>query len=433
MRARLAGTVVALALATLLGSRSPHAQEVPAGQDFEQIERGRYLVVVGDCGACHTADPRAPFAGGRPIETPFGNVIAPNITPDLGTGIGGWSDDQFDAALRRGLRPDGKRLYPAMPYAYYTRMTRSDVLAMRAYLNTVRPVRNEVHADQLPFPFNIRTVMAVWDGLYFSPGVYQTDPQQSSDWNRGAYLVLGAGHCAACHTPKTLMGGDKNRDAFEGYNLQGWFAPDITNDAADGLGRWSAQDIVRYLKTGHNRYSAASGPMGEEVLDSSSHWSPGDLTAVALYLKNQHGEPGAGAGNAQAAAAAAPPVSGTALAANDERMVAGAAIYSDLCSACHAPDGTGVPYMIPNLAASPNVAQRDAATLIRVVLQGGRSVATQEEPTDAMMPSFGWQLTDEEVAAVTTFIRNSWGHAAPAVSAADVHSARESLRPGARD
>jgi mono/diheme cytochrome c family protein len=429
----VAGVGVTIGLAAALGCGAPRAQEVPNGQDYEQIERGRYLVVIADCAACHTADPSKPLAGGRPIETPFGTLLAPNITPDEDTGIGNWSDDEFDAALRRGVLPNGKRLYPAMPYSYYTRMSRSDVTAMRAYLATLHPVRNPVQSDQLPFPLSVRSVMAVWDALYFSPGVYRPDPKQSTSWNRGAYLVLGPGHCGACHTPKTLMGGDKSREALEGYNLQGWFAPSITNDAEEGVGRWSADDLVAYLKTGHNRFSAAGGPMGEEVQDSSSQWSLEDLRAVALYLKNPHGEAPAGAGSTSAAAAAAPPATGTSLAANDARMVAGANIYSDLCSACHAPDGTGVAYLIPNLAGSPNVAQRDPTTLIRVILQGARSVATQEEPTDPMMPTFGWQLTDDEIAAVTTYIRNSFGHAAGAVNASDVRSARESLRPGASD
>jgi len=424
------------AVAVLILAGGAHAQSVPAGQDYQQIERGRYLVVVSDCAACHTADPGKPLAGGRPIETPFGTLTAPNITPDADTGIGDWSDEEFDAALRRGVRPDGKRLYPAMPYGYYARMTRSDVIAMRAYLNTVRPIHNAVHSDTLPFPFSVRAVMQVWDALYFSPGVLRPDPARSAEWNRGAYLVLGPGHCGACHTPKTLMGGDKGREALQGYNIQDWFAPDITNDAAAGVGRWSEDDLIAYLKTGHNRFSAASGPMGEEVQDSSSQWSAADLKAVAVYLKSLGGGRGSEGGTVQAAtpsstARGAAGNAGSALAPNDARMVAGAGIYSDLCSGCHAPDGSGVAYLIPSLAGSPNVAQRDPTTLIRLVINGARSVATREEPTDAMMPSYGWQLDDAQIAAVLTFVRNSWGHAAAPVSPADVGHQRETLRPGA--
>jgi mono/diheme cytochrome c family protein len=401
-------------IAALLGCTPAAAQSVSNGQDFAQIERGRYLTVAADCAACHT-DPnqKQPFAGGRPIETPFGVVISPNITPDLDTGIGAWSDDDFEAALRRGITPDGTRLYPAMPYLYYTKMPHADVLAIRAYLNTLAPVHNEVVTNQLPFPFNIRAGMRFWDALYFTAGEYKPDPSQSAAWNRGAYLVQGPGHCGACHTPKTTLGGDKSAQALRGYSIQGWFAPNITNDERRGIAGWSVGDLVDYLKKGHNRFAAASGPMAEEVSDSSSRMSQADLEAMATYLKNLQGVKG----------------EATPLAVNDPMMVAGAAIYDDLCSACHKPDGTGIPYFIPNLAASNSVASREPTTLIRVVLEGAQSVATNEEPTAPAMPSFGWQLTDAQVAAVTTYVSNSWHHAAGAITERQVQEARESLGP----
>jgi mono/diheme cytochrome c family protein len=175
-----------------------------------QIERGWYLTVLSDCGSCHTVPSSdQPFAGGRPIETPFGNIVAPNITPDPETGIGSWSDEQFDAAIRRGIRSDGSRLYPAMPYNAYTKMSHDDVLAIRAYLNSVTPVHNAVVADTLPFPFNIRASMRVWYALHFAEGEYRLDPGKSAEWNRGAFLVDGPGHRGACHTPKAFLGGDK--------------------------------------------------------------------------------------------------------------------------------------------------------------------------------------------------------------------------------
>ncbi len=380
-------------------------------QNFAQIERGRYLTRVADCAACHAGVDGAAFAGGRPIGTPFGVVLAPNITPDAATGIGNWSEAQFDGAVREGRMPDGSRVYPAMPYPYYTRMSRTDVLAIRAYLNTVPAVRNEVDSNQLPFPYKMRSLMGVWDALYFKPGVYREDSSKSAAWNRGAYLVEGPGHCGACHTPKSALGGDELKHAYQGYTLQGWFAPDITNNEDTGLGRWSATDIVEYLKGGHNRYAAASGPMGEEVMDSSSQWTDADLQAMAEYLKGQPVERASGR----------PPP------ASDPLMTAGAAIYWDSCSACHKADGSGVPYLFPDLAHAPSVASREPTTLIRVVLQGANSAATDEEPTGPQMPAFGWQLTDAQVAAVTTYIRNSWSHAAPAVTEREVHSARASL------
>jgi mono/diheme cytochrome c family protein len=209
-------------------------------QDFPQIERGRYLAVLSDCASCHTVPgSNQQFSGGRSIETPFGNIVAPNITPDAETGIGTWSDDQFEAAVRKGIRRDGSRLYPAMPYNAYTKMSRDDVLAIRAYLNTLTPVRNAVVANTLPFPFNIRAAMRAWDALYFTEGEYRPEPNQSTEWNRGAFLVTGPGHCGACHTPKTFLGGDKTDQFLRGSYLQGWSALDITNDSRLGLGRWS--------------------------------------------------------------------------------------------------------------------------------------------------------------------------------------------------
>lgn len=384
-----------------------------SGPSFALIDRGSYLSVVADCAACHTdpQQPSAAYAGGRPIETPFGAVLAANITSDRDTGIGSWSDAQFDAAVREGRRADGKRLYPAMPYPYYARMTKEDVLAIRAYLNSLPPLHNGVDSNQLPFPFNMRAALWFWDALYFQPGAFQADSDQSVAWNRGAYLVEGPGHCGACHSPKTFLGGDKSRRQFEGYSLQGWFAPNITNDIGRGLGRWSNGDIVEYLKKGHNRIAGASGPMAEEVADSSSRLTDDDLNAIATYLKTRAGQK----------------LEARRVAANDPRMVAGAAIYQDLCSACHRGDGRGVAYLIPDLADSSAVASREPTTLIRVVLSGAQTVATHEEPTAPAMPSFGWQLTDAQVAAVATYIRNSWGHAAPALTPGEVRQARDKL------
>ncbi len=381
-------------------------------QAFSQVERGRYLTVLGDCAACHTEPGGAAFAGGRAIETPFGNILAPNITPDRQTGIGAWTDGDFVRAMTDGRGRHGLRLYPAMPYAYYTKMSRNEVLAIRAYLNTVAPVQHAVHSDILPFPFNIRLSMAVWNWLYFKPGAFQPNPQKSAEWNRGAYIVEGPAHCGACHTPKTILGGDRTRNALHGDTLQGWFAPDIASDKRIGLGDWSVEDIVEYLKTGVNQHTAASGPMAEEVMDSSSQMTLEDLRAVAVYLKDQ-----------PAAAVEAPkPV-----AADDPVMKAGQAIYADACAACHTMDGTGIQRLFPTLKGTPFVQSVQPMSLIRVVLQGTRAAATRQAPTGPAMPSFGWKLSDEQAASVLTYIRNAWGNAAPAVTAGDVKSARAEL------
>lgn len=365
-------------------------------QDFSSVERGRYLATAADCGSCHTIPGSDhPFSGGRPIETPFGVLVAPNITPDRETGIGAWSDDEFDAAVRKGVRRDGKRLYPAMPFPYFARMAQEDVKDIRAYLSTVEPVHNPVAVNQLPFPLNQRMAMTVWDTLYFTPGEFREQPDKSKQWNRGAYLVEGPGHCGACHTPKTALGGDEPDKRLQGYTLQGWVAPDITSGQGP-LADWSADDLAQYLKTGHNRFAAAAGLMGEVVELSTSKLSDGDVKAMATYLKAQSG-----------------PKPAADSAAESHVMAAGGAIYQDLCSACHKSDGSGVPNLIPDLAHVATVSTGDPTTVLRVILQGAQSVATDQEPTGPAMPAFGWQLNDAQVAAVATYVRKHWGKAPP--------------------
>jgi mono/diheme cytochrome c family protein len=379
-------------------------------QDFASVERGRYLANAADCGSCHTIPGSDhPFSGGRPIETPFGILVSPNITPDRETGIGDWTDEEFDAAVRHGRGRGGGRLYPAMPFPYYTRMSREDIADIRAYLKTVEPVHNAVRSNRLPFPFNIRKVMTVWDELYFKPGEYHPDTSKSAEWNRGAYLVQGPGHCGACHTPKTWLGGDKTSNALRGYTLQGWVAPDITSGQG-GLANWSVDDLTTYLKSGHNRNAAAAGLMAEVVELSTSKMTDEDVKAIAVYLKGISG---------QTPEAAASP---------DKNVVtAGKAIFQDLCSSCHTPDGKGVPNLFPNLSEVATVSAKDPTTVLRVILQGAQSVATDREPTGPAMPAFGWQLDDAQVAAVATYVRSNFGKGAPAVSESEVQKARSKL------
>jgi mono/diheme cytochrome c family protein len=382
-------------------------------QKFQQIEHGRYLVTLGDCYACHTKKDGKPFAGGRPIETPFGIVVSPNITPDRDTGIGNWTDAQFDNAVRHGIRNDGAHLYPAMPFTSYTKMSSDDVKAIRAYLATVQPVHNKVVSDQLPFPFNIRFSMRAWDLLFFDDGQFKPDPKKSAEWNRGAFLVQGPGHCGACHTPKNFLGADDTSKALQGGQVQGWFAPNITNDKTDGLGSISKEEIATLLKKGHDRITTVTGPMSEEIEDASSHFSEKDVLAIATYLKSLSG----GSDKDQP----------TPVNASDPQMTAGKAIYRATCAACHGLDGKGVPRLFPALAQAPSVRQKDPTSAIRVVLRGARSVATKDEPTAPAMPAFGWQLKDDQVAAVLTYIRNSWGAKAGPVSADDVTKQKAKL------
>jgi len=405
------GALCGLALA--LSSGGAVAGDIDK-QDFAQIERGRYLTIVGDCAACHTLPGSGhAYAGGRAIETPFGDILAPNITPDQHTGIGAWTDDEFVNAMQNGTGRNGKLLFPAMPYTYYTRVTREDVLAIRAYLNTVPAVQNAVKADQLPFPLNIRQSMIIWKKLFFRPGEFRPNIGKSKEWNRGAYLAEGLGHCGLCHTPKNFLGGDETSRMLRGYALQGWFAADITDYARRGLGAWSNDDIATYLKTGRTPTSIATGLMAETISQSTSHMSDADLKAIATYLKDQ---PGQSADDNPAPVPSDQPV-----------MKIGAKIYADECSGCHAANGKGIPSLFPALHGSAVVQQTDPTSLMHVVLRGSRGIATDAAPTGAAMPEFGWLLNDDQVAAVLTYIRNAWGNAAPSVSSAEVGRARHAF------
>ena len=379
-------------------------------QGFDLVEHGRYLAIASDCGGCHTRpDGGTPFAGGVSLKTPFGTLIAPNITPDPDAGIGAWTDDDFVAALHEGRGRGGIRLYPAMPYTNYTKMTREDALAIRAYLRTVEPSSEKYQANQLPFPFNIRANLAVWNALNFKPGRLATDTAKPAEWNRGRYLVDALGHCGICHTPKTFLGADRNSAYLQGATLQGWYAPNITADERKGIGRWSVDEIVAYLKNGANHDAIATNGMAEEVVHSSSAMTDDDLEAIAAYLLSLK----------------SPKESNpTPIAAADARMRAGQAIYKDSCAGCHTEAGTGVAQLFPRLAGSHAVQSDDATTLIRTVLFGSHGAATAGAPTQPAMPSFAWRLGDAQAAAVITYIRNAWGNAAAAVSARDVKKIR---------
>jgi mono/diheme cytochrome c family protein len=400
--------VAALVAASLL-ARSAVAVDL---QSFEMVSRGHYLATVADCAGCHTKPGGKPFAGGVVLETPFGTLVGPNITPDPDAGIGAWTDDEFVAALHDGRGRRGIRLFPAMPYPAYTKMSREDAIAIRAYLQTIDPVPEKIEPNQLPFPLNIRFNMAIWNALNFTPGRLKPDSSKSAEWNRGRYLADALGHCGTCHTPKTSLGADKDSEYLKGGVLQGWFAPNITADRRKGIGAWSLDELVTYLKSGSNSDAIATGPMGEEVTHSSSKMTDDDLKAVAVYLESlvpdQESAP-------------------VALAASDPRMVAGQAIYKDNCAGCHTDAETGSSGLFARLAGSHAVQSDDPTTLTRVVLAGSRGIGTAEAPTSPAMPSFGWRLNDQQVASLLTFVRNSWGNAAPAVSADQVRATRSFL------
>jgi len=280
--ALLAGTAVALSAAAVSMARD---------SSYAEIARGRYLVYAGDCAACHTDAGGRPFAGGRAVPTPFGTIYATNITPDRETGIGAWTEDDFWKAMHQGVRRDGSHLYPAFPYPWYTRLGRDDVLAIKAYLDTLPPVRQPNKEPALPWPLSWRGSLVVWNAMFFKPGVYALNTGKSAQWNRGAYLVEGLGHCAACHSPKNALGAVKNRDAFLGGQGEGWFATSLRPTSGEGLGGWSRKDIVDYLKTGATDRARAMGPMAEVVHNSTMHLTDADLEAIATYLQDLPNEP----------------------------------------------------------------------------------------------------------------------------------------------
>jgi mono/diheme cytochrome c family protein len=272
-----------LALVLLCTAFSGKGQAEPSA---DAIARGKALAEAADCAGCHTADRSKPFAGGKRIDTLFGAIYSPNLTPDRDTGLGAWSDDEFYRALRYGMGRDGSRYYPAFPYPNFTKMTRDDLLAIRAYLATLAPVPNRVAPPELLWPLNYRIVMRAWNLLFFQPGIFEPNQQKSTEWNRGGYLVTGAAHCGVCHTPKNLFGADRRGRAFGGGLVQGWFAPRLDGAERSGLKSWSVGDIVEYLQSGRNGRSHAGGPMAEVVANSTSKMSDADVRAIALYLKD---------------------------------------------------------------------------------------------------------------------------------------------------
>jgi mono/diheme cytochrome c family protein len=398
------GTIVAIVLLCTASNFSVARAEPSA----ETIARGRALTTAADCGSCHTADPAKPLAGGKRIDTPFGAIPSPNLTPDRDTGLGAWSDNDFYRALRDGIAPGGSRYYPAFPYPYFTKLTRDDLLAIRAYLATLTPFRNPRQPPELHWPFNYRVLMRGWNYLFFRRGIFEPNQQKTTEWNRGGYLVTGAAHCGACHTPKNILGADKRGNPFGGGLVDGWFAPRLDSAARSGLKSWSVDDVVEYLSSGRNGKSHASGPMAEVVVNSTSQISEADVRAIAVYLKDLP----AGAPEPDVA----PPPQAD--------MSAGKAIYTHACIACHEADGSGAPRIYPPLPGNANLQSADPTSTLRIILDGAQTVTTPRAPNTGSMPGYAKQMSDREIADVANYIRNSWGNAAPLVTPKQVNKAR---------
>jgi mono/diheme cytochrome c family protein len=410
MRERQSKTRAILATAVLCSAFGWMPAQAEPSQ--EAVARGKALTVAADCGSCHTADPSKPFAGGRRIDTPFGAIYSANLTPDRDTGIGTWTDEEFYRAVHLGLDPDGSRYYPAFPYPHFTKLTKPDVLAIRAYLESVPAVKNTPPAPQLRWPLNYRVLMRGWNLLFFRPGVFVPDQNKSADWNRGAYLVEAAAHCGACHTPKNLAGAEKRAERFAGSVVDGWFAPRLDSAARSGLKSWSVDDVVEYLQSGRNAKSHADGPMAEVVLSSTSKMSDADVRAMAVYLKDI--PPGV------AEVAASPP--------SPAQMASGERLYKGACIACHEADGSGAPRIYPPLPGNANLQSADPLSALRIILDGAETITTPRAPNTGSMPPYAKKMSDQEIADVTTYIRNAWGNAAPAVTADQVAAARRQAK-----
>jgi mono/diheme cytochrome c family protein len=384
--------------------------------DQALVVKGEYLAKAGDCIACHTEPGGALFAGGRALPTPFGTIYSSNITPDAASGIGNWNADDFYKTMHEGRFPDGGLLYPVMPYASYTKVTRADSDAIFAYLRSVPPVHRPNRPHDLQFPYNNRQLILGWRTLYFNEGEYQPDPTKSAEWNRGAYLVEGLGHCAMCHSPINALGGTPESRAFQGglIPMQNWYAPSLTSNKEAGLGDWNIDEIVGLLRTGVSHRGAVYGPMAEVTFNSLQYLSDADVHAMAIYLKSL--------------AAGSPPGPESSVVSSSESsllMSLGQTVYQARCAICHGSDGSGMPPDYPPLAGNPSIQMESAVNPIRMVLNGGFPPGTGGNPEPYGMPPFVQTLSDDEVAAVVTYIRAAWGNQGAAVSARQANELRK--------
>ena len=429
MSVRRAATVVvavvaAIAVALFAADRWVH-RETPVGPtpvdgldpvaQADTITRGRYLAQAGDCIGCHEARGGAPFAGGLAVPTIFGRIYTSNITPDVETGIGSWSSDDFWRALHDGKGKSGEYLYPAFPYPNYTRITRPDADAIFAYLKSLPAVRRPNTPHELRFPYDVRPLVFFWRLLYFRPGVFEPDATKDAVWNRGAYLASGLGHCVACHSPRNFLGGTARSDELSGGQIavQDWYAPSLTSDRDAGLGEWQVDEVVQFLKDGVTDRFAVFGPMAEVVHDSTQHLTEPDLRAMAIYLKSLPPKASEDASTIETTAAM-----------RVDLMTRGTRVYAEQCVGCHQENGQGVPRAYPALARNPGVIMSSTINAIRAVLNGGLPPGTEGNPRPFGMPPFAQKLNDEDIASVLTYVRASWGNRAPAVAPAEVQRYR---------
>ena len=431
--------LLALLCAGTAAAAGSEAAAATTGDDAAAIQRGAYLARAADCISCHTRPGGLPFAGGLAMATPFGSIVSTNITPQPEQGIGRYSAQDFAQALRQGRARDGHFLYPAMPYTHFALLSDTDVGDLYAFfMRGVAPAVQTNATTSLPWPFSMRWLMAGWNTLYLRDARYAPVAAQSAQWNRGAYLVQGAGHCGACHTPRGWSGAEQAGSEADGARflagarIDGWYAQPLRHlegPASPGLAAWSAPELADYLQSGRSAHSAAFGAMVDVVGNSTQYLLREDLLAIALYLKSLGLPAGSGATVERQPANPADPTT-LALRAGDVADLAkrrGAMVYLNNCSACHRSDGEGANKTFPALARSSSVAASDPTSLIRIVLAGSAMAHTGTAPSALAMPALGWRLSDENIADVLVFVRSNWGNQAAVLTLSDVAAVRAAL------
>ncbi|MFP3864431.1 cytochrome c [Pseudomonas capeferrum] len=404
---------------------SPFEAEQAARFDPALVSRGEYVARLSDCVACHSLPGGKPFAGGLEMATPLGAIHATNVTPDRDTGIGHYSLADFDRAVRHGVAPGGRRLYPAMPYPSYAKLSDDDVRALYAFfMKGVQPAQQTNLASDIPWPLNMRWPIALWNGLFAANTPYAAKPDQDALWNRGAYIVQGPGHCGSCHTPRGLAFNEKALDEsgkpfLAGALLDGWYAPSLRADHNTGLGRWSEAEIVQFLKTGRNQHAVVYGSMTEAFNNSTQFMSDDDLAAIGRYLKSLPGDPQRDGTPWQYQA--------DSVAAKLDNP--GAHTYVTRCASCHGLDGKGQAEWMPPLAGATSALAKESASAINITLNGSQRIVAAGLPDAYRMPAFREQLSDREIAEVLSFVRGAWGNHGGAVGVQAVGTLRGHTDP----